>query len=404
MFLATRDSSYIINTIIDADQKDTVVAFQNGETSQAELAGFTITNGLSSATVTSGGLIGGGIYCTNASPYLHHLIVEGNLSELDGGGMYLERSNSLIEYCVIRNNRGVIGGGGLYLYQGNNRIMNCTINDNKGRGAGIYCVNSKINLFRILLFHNLDSEAIWASSSFVNLINCTVTNHYSDTFAIVSSDVNIINSIIWNDSPQIIITDQVPKYPASHVTIAYSDIKNGLNSINNWAIINGRVFWREGNIENDPEFQINYSLTSLSPCIDAGSPFYQIGDSVIVNIKKEEFKGKVPDIGAIESNYNSTLVNDNNVIGLYLSNFPNPFNSTTAINYSFSKPSHVSLTIYTITGQIAIELFNKYLPVGNYHTQWSGTDKNGNKLSSGVYVVRLNADNRYISKPIIFLK
>ena len=86
LFLATRDSSYILDTIIDAEQENTVVTFQNGETSKAELCGFTITNGLSRGSVMDSGNPGGGIYCYNASPYLHHLIVEGNESRLDGGG------------------------------------------------------------------------------------------------------------------------------------------------------------------------------------------------------------------------------------------------------------------------------------------------------------------------------
>ena len=199
LFLSTKDSSYILNTIIDAQGKDTVVAFKNGETEKAELCGFTITDGQSRSNVEVGGNIGGGIYCKNASPYLHHLIIEGNNSALQGGGMYLEKSNSVIEYCVIRNNKAILQGNGLNIVQSNNQIKNCIINDNNGHISGIHCNKSKVLFFRVLLLKNLTSYALETSNSEINIINCTITNNYSDTFIIFNSDVNIINSIFVQD-------------------------------------------------------------------------------------------------------------------------------------------------------------------------------------------------------------
>ncbi|MFA6471450.1 MAG: hypothetical protein WCU00_05345 [Candidatus Latescibacterota bacterium] len=131
LFLATRDTSYISNTIIDGQNINVAAVFKNGESDKAELCGFTVTNGHSTATSSNPqGNNGGGIYCLNSSPYLHHLIVDGNFSYLQGGGMYLEKSNSVIENCVIRNNRAVITGNAFYSMSGNNQIINCIINYN----------------------------------------------------------------------------------------------------------------------------------------------------------------------------------------------------------------------------------------------------------------------------------
>ncbi len=119
LFITTQDTSYISKTIIDGNKMNTVVTFQTGETSAAELCGFTITNGASRGSVFHPEYnSGGGICCKGASPYLHHLNVIENRSSMDGGGMYLEKSNSVIEHCVISNNRASSMGGGIYFING----------------------------------------------------------------------------------------------------------------------------------------------------------------------------------------------------------------------------------------------------------------------------------------------
>lgn len=67
MFLTTGDTSYISNTILDANGAGTVVTFRLGEDTTAVLCGFKVTNGAT-----------GGIFCKGASPKLMHLIVTDN--------------------------------------------------------------------------------------------------------------------------------------------------------------------------------------------------------------------------------------------------------------------------------------------------------------------------------------
>ena len=405
LFLATRDSSYIIKTIIHASWKNTVVTFQSGETSAAELCGFTITAGVSQGSVMNQLNPGGGICCKNASPYLHHLIVDGNRSQLQGGGMYFNKSDSVIEYCVIRNNIATMSGGGLDLENGNYKITNCIIDNNLGYGGGIHCVYSTVRIFKVLMANNRQDTMIITSSE-MNIINCTITNNDPEIY-IFHSNINIINSILWNINPQIIITghNDHPELPISYVTIAYSNIRGGKDKI----IVSGdSLYYKDNNINIDPLFKDmtnnDFSLKPNSPCINSGVAYYQLGDSVIVNIKKEEYKGSAPDLGTSESDYTSTIVNGNNICTMSLFNYPNPFNSTTTIHYSLSKPGQVSLSIYSITGQKIIDLLEKTLPVGNYQAQWNGKDKSGKNVSSGVYIIRLNTGINSISKQLVFVK
>ncbi len=68
-------------------------------------------------------------------------------------------------------------------------------------------------------------------------------------------------------------------------------------------------------------------------------------------------------------------------------NYPNPFNPTTVISYTIPKSSLVVLKVYNILGQVISTLKNGYQKAGSYTVDFNGT-----KLSSGVYLYRLQAD------------
>ncbi len=69
-------------------------------------------------------------------------------------------------------------------------------------------------------------------------------------------------------------------------------------------------------------------------------------------------------------------------------NYPNPFNSTTAISYQLSaiRPHRTTLKIYNILGQVVRTLVDEYQRAGHYKVCWDGKDNFGKEVSSGVYV------------------
>ena len=72
-------------------------------------------------------------------------------------------------------------------------------------------------------------------------------------------------------------------------------------------------------------------------------------------------------------------------------NFPNPFNPSTTINYTVPISSIVNITVYNIVGQEVAQLVNEIKQVGQYEISFDGRG-----LSSGIYLVRMQAEN-YIS-------
>jgi hypothetical protein len=90
------------------------------------------------------------------------------------------------------------------------------------------------------------------------------------------------------------------------------------------------------------------------------------------------------------------LVIDSTVMVIQnLQNYPNPFSNTTNFVFEHNHPYEqlgVQLLIYNVTGQLVKEIDDTFVPTDSRTSEisWDGTDKNGARLPSGMYVYRLN--------------
>jgi hypothetical protein len=71
-------------------------------------------------------------------------------------------------------------------------------------------------------------------------------------------------------------------------------------------------------------------------------------------------------------------------------NHPNPFNPSTAIHYRLAAPANVTLTVFDILGKSVTVLETGFRSAGGYRAVWNGTDRDGRRMSSGVYFYRLD--------------
>ena len=72
-----------------------------------------------------------------------------------------------------------------------------------------------------------------------------------------------------------------------------------------------------------------------------------------------------------------------------VANYPNPFNSTTTITFSFETQERVSLVIYDVVGRRVRTLVRKTLSPGQHSIRWDGVDEQGRAAASGVYLAHL---------------
>ena len=163
-------------------------------------------------------------------------------------------------------------------------------------------------------------------------------------------------------------------------------------------------------INNQPgEFTFSDSIGNFEYKLPAGiydvyaeRVFYED----VIEYQVEVFDGQftqvlIPMIEIVDIQENTIipLAND-----FHLSNYPNPFNPSTTINYSLKENSKVSLNIYNIKGQKVKTLVNEVLPAGDHSVIWHSRDDNGKHVSSGIYFYKLNAGDHQKVKKMVLLK
>lgn len=85
-------------------------------------------------------------------------------------------------------------------------------------------------------------------------------------------------------------------------------------------------------------------------------------------------------------------------------NYPNPFNPTTQIGFRLSYFGNVDLKIYDVQGKLVKTLINENRQAGEYSVVWNGTDDNGKKVSSGIYIYRLKSGDFYEARTMVLLR
>ncbi len=86
---------------------------------------------------------------------------------------------------------------------------------------------------------------------------------------------------------------------------------------------------------------------------------------------------------------------DGKIVGIeQLSNYPNPFSDETHFVFEHNHPDEaldVKINIYNTAGTLVSEIRKEFTPTGSRTNEitWKGTDNNGMKLPSGMYVYRI---------------
>jgi serine protease len=318
------DSEVVSATIIDGRGRGSVVVFENGETSEAVLAGFTITGGYGTkdTTIPEAGYLywGAGVCCVNASPTIKCNVITGNTGPLDmttedsqqwklcyGGGIGCIQSNAIIMQNVIKDN-STYAGGGMMTYMGDPKIYNNLIFNNSATIGG-----------GVILFYA------------GQLINNTIVSNDVSLSQSGSEDMlgGNVYALSYVEIGQYLIANNIICNAKSGGGIYIEGTGNDLIGFNNvWNNLPCNYYSRDpitydmisddaadrtgldGNISQDPLFGDNFRISAVSPCHDAGDPNY------IPNRWQRDIDGEFAvmgarvDIGADEVTANARPVAD----------------------------------------------------------------------------------------------
>jgi subtilisin family serine protease len=85
-------------------------------------------------------------------------------------------------------------------------------------------------------------------------------------------------------------------------------------------------------------------------------------------------------------------------------NYPNPFNLGTNISFYLPERSIVSLSIYNILGEKVKTLVNGDMAAGSHALTWNGTNDAGSVVSTGIYLYKMTAGDKSVTKKMSLLK
>jgi len=393
-------------TIIDANMKDSGVAFVNGETEKAILDGFTITNGCGHTYIAKN-KVGGGIYCYGSSPIIINNIIIDNKSNMGGGVASIggncepEISQCIIADNIVKENSGMGSGGGIYSESGAN-INYCTIENNRcdyyGGGIGVsgYSGIDKPLIINNIIKNNIALSkgagfggGIGTSGAPKPLINKNIItgNLARDEGGINCYEARIINNLIINNTANKLGAG----YGGGIITSGnYAEIsKNRI--INNKAFtLGGGICWAaySGIINNNIICYNNACDGTIGvPMRGGGIGLYQIASGktlitncIITNNYSEDYGGGVCHY------YNSKSLMINNTLyankadsegsGIYL-NMDSTFSIVNSILYE------------NVSDQIAYETASPAVTYCNIKGGWPGT---GNIDSDPLFADPFNLD------------
>src|SRR4029077_328288 len=71
--------------------------------------------------------------------------------------------------------------------------------------------------------------------------------------------------------------------------------------------------------------------------------------------------------------------------------FPNPFRDATTFNFfvTSDRASDVLVRVFTVSGKLVWERFEKAVPPGYHQWEWDGRDESGKQVAYGAYLFRV---------------
>ncbi len=265
-------------TVLNGEERGSVVTFASGETSAAVLSGFTIFGGVGTRNVAMENdvtgartIIGGGVYCYRASPTITKNVIARNSLPFNitgptdadilfgcGGGIGAYDCSPTISHNTIKNNDGYAGGG-IFSYFGYPTIHDNVVAENPAYvGGGVFTLAGTI--YNNTIVAN-DCSLSGGEGPAGNLYVAFIPDYgYTRVFNNIIASAGSGGGVLYE-----------------------GDLSFGLFAYNNvWGNQPQDYFQVEdltgqnGNISADPLFKAainrDYHLTLESPSINAGDP------------------------------------------------------------------------------------------------------------------------------------
>ena len=392
-------------------------------------------------------------------PTMENIIVEENSSYSFGGGVFHHAGVTTISNAKITNNNALTEhGGGIAVFVGGTVLNNVEISHNTaeflGGGAAIY--ESEVDLFNTTFSNNIDhanNSAIWSMNSTVGLVNSIVwdnqPNQLEGAYTITYSNIPS-NTQIFGDGEGNINTDPLFVDPGNGdftlsdgspcIDAGTADIDgDGEEDITDYIGSSPDMGAYETTIDAPTGFTIypveTYVVLTWDSVTDDDFEYFILerstnieftedinSEALITNYFEDDdleydteyFYRLYYVSGGDNSEYSDILsvtlewmsVDGDQLPKTYAlhQNYPNPFNPITTLRYGLPEDAMVNITIYDMMGRVVSNLVNNQQYGGYKSVKWNATNNQGEPVSAGVYLYKIQAGDFVDTRKMILLK
>ena len=228
------------------------------------------------------------------------------------------------------------------------------------------------------LYKSTDLGATWAPFA----LNAVAVNRIvkaADSYYFAATDTGIYNSF---DA-----IDWVPVnsgLPTSAYSIITPDMYDNIYTVND-----NQIYRSTDQGQSWTSFATNLAEYEVNDILACNSDLYFASN-----------------LGVYKTSIQPQANDDTNTIStpLAISNYPNPFNPETNIQFSLSHPSVVTISIYNTKGQLVNHLANQQFAQGTHSVIWNGKDTKGTSLASGIYFCKITSDKQSATHKMLLVK
>lgn len=148
-------------------------------------------------------------------------------------------------------------------------------------------------------------------------------------------------------------------------------------------------WWESIIVDKSPNASIQYSIGNYN--------------SMLIVVYNKPIEDNASEIMFSKTDILTKSIKSKSHQNLIVKIFPNPFELKLNIQFKVENNERVTIMIYDYNGKLIKTLLNRKISIGDYQLSWDGTDKNGNKIPKGNYLLRLIVGKRIISRPIVFV-
>jgi len=165
---------------------------------------------------------------------------------------------------------------------------------------------------------------------------------------------------------------------------------------------NAISFFIERKSERDANFsvikQVSKGITSITDnTIAKGVKYYYR-----LRAKSDSLYSDYSNIDSVSVSIVNSISSGKTLLPIFslAQNYPNPFNPTTTITFTLAQDGMTKLKVFDILGREVATLINEELKAGVLHQ----ATFNASKVSSGIYLYRLESGNSSLIKKLILIK